>query len=332
MVLYFTKNYRLAIVALTVTMSFCANGNQLDANENSFETANAFLVEANDYEIKARQSLLDANSSRKAISKARVEVRREKEPDLKAELLKKAERIAKELETHQKNGADYRILGQAKMQLAVDSFKVGLADVFEKWVTNQAPLTMDPETLDYISHNAAVRSVHPTMLNKMGTAEEQKNIKKDSNPNENVMTLKIASLMGQSAPADLNIAAFRLSNQQSYFAHIEVHNGEEQNNNVSQVPLNKIHQWRLIISDVNGKPVSNKDIKVVGHMPGHVHGLPTQPQVTQQLVPGVFLVEGIKFQMQGWWVIQFEIYDSENASNKERELSPLDILTFNLIL
>lgn len=329
---YYHKKYLLIMVALAALAAFYANSEPLVANNKNFETANRFLQQANNDEKKARQSLVDANSVRQAISKARVEARREKQSDVKVELLKKAERLANELEAHQKNGADYRVQGQSKMQLAADSFSVGLIELFEKWIVNRAPLTMDPETLDYISHNTAVRSVHPTMLNKMGTAEEQQSGNKNSIQKDNVMTLRIASLMGQSAPADLNISAFRLSNQQGYFAHIEVHNSTEQKNNVSQVPLNNIHQWRLIISDVKGAPVSGKNIKIVGHMPGHVHGLPTQPQVTKELAPGVFLVEGVKFQMQGWWVIQFEIYDDNNVSKSEQELAPLDILTFNLIL
>ena len=73
----------------------------------------------------------------------------------------------------------------------------------------------------------------------------------------------------------------------------------------TKVPLNEIHRWVLVVEDQAGQPVE-AEFKVVGHMPGHVHGLPTAPQVTQQLAPGVYLVEGVKFQMRGWWVMQFE--------------------------
>ncbi len=65
-----------------------------------------------------------------------------------------------------------------------------------------------------------------------------------------------------------------------------------------------MHRSRLLVSDLDGAPVQGATILVAGHMPGHVHGLPTQPRVTQELAPGV-LVEGLKFQMEGWWVMEF---------------------------
>jgi hypothetical protein len=42
-------------------------------------------------------------------------------------------------------------------------------------------------------------------------------------------------------------------------------------------------------------------------MPQHGHGLPTQPLVTAYLGDGTYLVEGMKFQMGGWWVVDFTI-------------------------
>jgi hypothetical protein len=42
-------------------------------------------------------------------------------------------------------------------------------------------------------------------------------------------------------------------------------------------------------------------------MPQHGHGLPTRPQVTRALGDGTYLVEGMKFQMGGWWVVDFTI-------------------------
>ena len=48
-------------------------------------------------------------------------------------------------------------------------------------------------------------------------------------------------------------------------------------------------------------------ITVDGDMPQHGHGLPTRPQVTKHLGNGDYLVEGMKFQMGGWWVVDFTI-------------------------
>jgi hypothetical protein len=57
-------------------------------------------------------------------------------------------------------------------------------------------------------------------------------------------------------------------------------------------------------------------------MPEHGHGMPTQPEVTQELSGGEYLVEGMKFSMPGWWVMKFHI----KTIDKE------DHATFNLLL
>ena len=86
----------------------------------------------------------------------------------------------------------------------------------------------------------------------------------------------------------------------------------------------RLHRWRLLVSDLAGQPVAGAAITVAGHMPGHVHGLPTQPRVTRELAPGVYLVEGLKFQMDGWWVMQFDIQPRDAAR-------PADNVAFNLV-
>jgi hypothetical protein len=314
-----------------------ANDKQPKTNSIEFNRANNLLKQANLLEKKARNSLLLANRTRQEISTVRVKIRRENDTAKKQQLSNKASLLATDLTAQQSDGASFRSKSQQLLLQSTDAYQKGLVELFGPWITNQTPLTMDPETLDYISHNAAVRSVHPSMLNKMGTASDKISRQKTTDK-ENIMTLKIAALMGQSAPADLNVSAFRLSNEQQFFAHVEVHNAsEEQRANLSQVPLNQMHQWRLIVSDIHGNAVTNAAIKVLGHMPGHVHGLPTQPQVTQEISPGVYLVEGFKFQMQGWWVIQFEfIRESSEAaelnSDDKNVDSTIDTLTFNLIL
>ncbi len=42
-------------------------------------------------------------------------------------------------------------------------------------------------------------------------------------------------------------------------------------------------------------------------MPQHGHGLPTKPVVTGPLDSGDYLVQGLKFNMGGWWVVKFRI-------------------------
>ena len=73
------------------------------------------------------------------------------------------------------------------------------------------------------------------------------------------------------------------------------------------VPVNQMHQWTLHVETADGQPVENATIAVDGDMPEHGHGLPTRPQVTEYLGNGDYLVEGMKFQMGGWWVMDFTI-------------------------
>jgi uncharacterized cupredoxin-like copper-binding protein len=75
------------------------------------------------------------------------------------------------------------------------------------------------------------------------------------------------------------------------------------------IPLNKMHAWKLELKNSAGLPVKNAHIKVSGGMPAHQHGMPTQPQMTQNLGKGVYLIEGLKFQMAGGWQVNFEITD-----------------------
>ncbi len=79
------------------------------------------------------------------------------------------------------------------------------------------------------------------------------------------------------------------------------------------VPVNQMHQWTLHVETADGQPVENATIAVDGDMPEHGHGLPTRPQVTKYLGNGDYLVEGMKFQMGGWWVMDFTITANSNT-------------------
>ncbi|HQY92498.1 FixH family protein [Caldilinea sp.] len=71
--------------------------------------------------------------------------------------------------------------------------------------------------------------------------------------------------------------------------------------------LNELHAWTLHVETTEGAPVENAIITVSGGMPEHNHGMPTQPQVTEELGGGDYRVEGIQFQMGGWWTVTFTI-------------------------
>jgi hypothetical protein len=87
-------------------------------------------------------------------------------------------------------------------------------------------------------------------------------------------------------------------------------------------PLNQIHIWTLHVETADGQPVEGATILVDGGMPQHGHGLPTSPEVTEDLGNGDYRVEGMKFQMPGFWEVRFNI----NADGQS------DTITFNLIL
>ena len=86
------------------------------------------------------------------------------------------------------------------------------------------------------------------------------------------------------------------------------------------VPLNQIHTWTLHVETPDGELVENASILVEGGMPQHGHGLPTNPQVTEYLGNGDYLVEGMRFQMTGFWEVKFVINSGEQS----------DSITFNL--
>lgn len=117
-----------------------------------------------------------------------------------------------------------------------------------------------------------------------------------------------------SAPADLDTSAEHLSDKGLYRV--------SWSSDPATPPLNQIHNWTIHVETADGQAVDNAEISVDGGMPDMGHGLPTSPQVTQNLGNGDYLVEGIKFQMLGWWDVRFNI----NANGQS------DNITFNLIL
>ena len=71
--------------------------------------------------------------------------------------------------------------------------------------------------------------------------------------------------------------------------------------------LGRMHAWIANIRTADGKLVTDASIKVSGGMPIHNHGFPTQPEMTKQTEPGLYLIEGFKFSMGGPWIILLDI-------------------------
>ena len=105
--------------------------------------------------------------------------------------------------------------------------------------------------------------------------------------------------MNSEVPADLDYSTTRLSENGLFNVSYIASTGT--------VPVNQLHQWTLHIETADGQPVENATITVDGDMPQHGHGLPTQPRVTKNLGNGDYLVDGMKFQMGGWWVMDFNV-------------------------
>jgi hypothetical protein len=79
---------------------------------------------------------------------------------------------------------------------------------------------------------------------------------------------------------------------------------------------------RVAITDAAGAPVDDATIKIDGGMPQHGHGLPTRPRVTRALGNGLYEIEGVRFNMGGWWEFKLAISAASGS----------DVVTFNLAL
>lgn len=90
----------------------------------------------------------------------------------------------------------------------------------------------------------------------------------------------------------------------------ETENGLFRVSAVSQlnpVVINETHAWTLHVENADGSPVTDAEIAIDGGMPEHNHGFPTAPRVTENLGGGDYLLEGMRFNMGGDWVLTLEI-------------------------
>ena len=100
-------------------------------------------------------------------------------------------------------------------------------------------------------------------------------------------------------PADLDYSRTRTSEAGRYKATIKPEG--------DSIPKGKLQRWTLHLETAKGAAVDSAKVTVDGGMPQHGHGLPTKPRVTRQLGHGDHLVEGMKFNMGGWWVVKFRV-------------------------
>jgi hypothetical protein len=116
-----------------------------------------------------------------------------------------------------------------------------------------------------------------------------------------VSAVWMAAMMSRMSdvPSDLDTSTTRESENGLYRVSYTASTG--------RIPVNQMHEWTLHVETADGTPVENATISVDGDMPAHGHGLPTSPRVTQYLGNGDYLVEGMKFQMGGAWVMDVTI-------------------------
>ena len=75
---------------------------------------------------------------------------------------------------------------------------------------------------------------------------------------------------------------------------------------LSPLSINTMHSWHIRVLDRDDQILELEELNVFGGMPEHDHGLPTQPEVTMRLDNGDYLLEGVRFHMQGHWELQIE--------------------------
>ncbi|MEE8445978.1 MAG: cytochrome c peroxidase [Alphaproteobacteria bacterium] len=73
------------------------------------------------------------------------------------------------------------------------------------------------------------------------------------------------------------------------------------------VPLGRMHRWEVRVAAPSGAPVEDARIAISGAMPDQNHLMPTAPRVTRALGDGRYLIEGVKFDRQGWWHLRLAI-------------------------
>jgi hypothetical protein len=127
-------------------------------------------------------------------------------------------------------------------------------------------------------------------------------------------SIALGARMMAPPPSDLDLALSKSTDHGLYVAELEA--------DQSPVPVGKLHTWTVKISTPDGKPAQTTAISIDGGMPRHGHGLPTRPEVTTDLGGGAHLIEGMKFNMDGWWTLTLSIDGSAGS----------DTATFNLVL
>jgi hypothetical protein len=88
-----------------------------------------------------------------------------------------------------------------------------------------------------------------------------------------------------------------------------------------EIVVNEMQTWTLHVETADGEPVETADVTIDGDMPAHGHGLPTQPEITENLGGGDYRLEGLKFHMPGYWVVVVGVETQDVSDTAEFELN-----------
>ena len=88
------------------------------------------------------------------------------------------------------------------------------------------------------------------------------------------------------------------------------------------VQLRNLQTLRVVLTDSQGTAVDGATITVDGGMPQHGHGLPTRPKITKNFDGGIYEINGVRFNMGGWWEFKLAVTSPQGD----------DTVTFNLDL
>ncbi len=69
----------------------------------------------------------------------------------------------------------------------------------------------------------------------------------------------------------------------------------------SEIPIGPLHSWVLELRTADDETFVPRQLGIYGGMPEHGHGLPSEPQPTEQLAAGEYRIDGVRFNMAGRW-------------------------------
>jgi len=268
------------------------------------------LLEADSTAKQAREAIKQSNKVRKALGRYRYELSQSDTAEAQSTLRQAISDHTLQLHHWEAQGLKLRQDSAEQKTESLKLLRAGMIANWSSWISQPGPLRGAELTspLDNRSHNSPQRSVHRNMPTPRSDTELQ---------SAEGMSLQVSALAGQQLPEGLDTGSFSVSRQRKIFAHIELIQDRSQ-----FVPINQLHRWRLILSSLDGEAITDGQVRFGGHMPGHVHGLPTQPIIEAGSAPGVYEISGVKFQMGGWWVIELELETSVGS----------DSVRFNVVL